>query len=205
MARKKKFLTESEVRRFMKLASMAPVGEDRLHEMHGNFHEQEEEVEDELGLGPPGGPPGEAELDVGLEPEVELGPEDELGVEEPASAVDEEVAAELAQGFADVLQDVLGVEVSVEGEAGAEEEVGLEPEAELEPEPELEPPPGGEELGGLEPEEEELPGSRSLYENEEALVKEVAKRVAARLAKENKKAKTIDELTERIFARLTKK
>ena len=201
MARKKKLLTESEVRRFMKLASMAPVGEDRLHEMHGNFHEQEEEVEDELGLGPP----GEAELDVGLEPEVELGPVDELGVEEPASAVDEEVAAELAQGFADVLQDVLGVEVSVEGEAGAEEEVGLEPEAELEPEPELEPPPGGEELGGLEPEEEELPPGNSLYENEDALVREVAKRVAARLTKENKKAKTIDDLTERIFARLTKK
>ena len=38
MARKKKLLTESEVRRFMKLASMGPVGEDRLQEMHGNFH-----------------------------------------------------------------------------------------------------------------------------------------------------------------------
>ena len=57
----------------------------------------------------------------------------------------------------------------------------------------------------LEPEEEELPTDRDLYENEDALVKEVAKRVAARLTKENKKAKTIDDLTERIFARLTKK
>ena len=36
MARKKEILTESEIRRFMKLASMAPVGENRLHEMYGD-------------------------------------------------------------------------------------------------------------------------------------------------------------------------
>ena len=186
MARKKKLLTESEVRRFMTLASMAPVGDGRLHELYGDsVLEQGEE-------------PEELEPEVGLEPEAELEPE------EAGSPVDEEVAAELAQGIADVMRDVLGVEVSVEG--GEEEELG-EPEMEMEPEPEadLEPPPGGEELGGLEPEEEELPPGNSLYENEDALVKEVAKRVAARLTKENKKAKTIDDLTERIFARLTKK
>jgi len=205
MARKKEILTESEIRRFMKLASMAPVGENRLHEMYGDpVYEQEEEGE--LDLGPPGadvGVPGEEEVELGAEDELGPEVEDELDVEEPSAAVDEEVAAELAQGIADVMRDVLGVEVSVEG---GEEEVGLEPD-ELEPEPEadLEPPPGGEELGGLEPEEEELPAGRDLYENEDALVKEVAKRVAARLTKENKKAKTIDDLTERIFARLTKK
>ena len=44
MARKKEILTESEIRRFMKLASMAPVGENRLHEMYGDpVYEQEEE------------------------------------------------------------------------------------------------------------------------------------------------------------------
>ena len=191
MARKKKLLTESEVRRFMTLASMAPVGDGRLHELYGDsVLEQGEE-------------PEELEPEVGLEPEAELEPE------EAGSPVDEEVAAELAQGIADVMRDVLGVEVSVEG--GEEEELG-EPEMEMEPEmepglePEEEAPLGGDELGA---EEEELglpPGNTAtMYENEDALVKEVAKRVAARLTRENKKAKTIDDLTERIFTRLTKK
>ena len=209
MARKKKLLTESEVRRFMTLASMAPVGEARMSEVYGNsVLEREEE----------GWPPEEPEGPEGLEPEEEPGLEmapDEL--EEPVElepememepAVDEEVAAELAQGIADVMRDVLGVEVSVEGgeEPGELEEPGepgeLEEPVGLEPE---EPPPGGD-LGGLEPGEEELAGGRDMrYENEDALVNEVAKRVAARLARENKKTKTIDDLTERIFARLTKK
>ena len=203
MARKKEILTESEIRRFMKLASMAPVGENRLHEMYGDpVHEQEEE---EIGGPLDVGMPGEEEVELGAEDALGAEVEDELDVEEPGSAVDEEVAAELAQGFADVMQDVLGVEVSVEGDAGAEDELGVEDELGAEVEDELEPPPGGEELGGLEPEEEELPAGRDLYENEDDLVNEVSKRVAARLAKENKKAKTIDDLTERIFARLTKK
>ena len=203
MARKKKLLTESEVRRFMTLASMAPVGDGRLHELYGDSvleqGEEPEELEPEVGLEPE----PELEPEVGLEPVAELEPE------EAGSPVDEEVAAELAQGIADVMRDVLGVEVSVEG--GEEEELG-EPEMEMEPEmepglePEEEAPLGGDELGA---EEEELglpPGNTAtMYENEDALVKEVAKRVAARLTRENKKAKTIDDLTERIFARLTKK
>ena len=199
MARKKEILTESEIRRFMKLASMAPVGDSRLHEMYGDpvFEQEDEELDVEAA------PEPELEPEPGLEPEVEL------DAEEAGPPVDEEVATELAQGIADVMRDVLGVEVSVEG--GEEEELG-EPEMEMEPEmapglePEEEAPLGGDELGA---EEEELglpPGNTAIrYENEDALVNEVAKRVAARLAKENKKAKTIDDLTERIFARLTKK
>ena len=205
MARKKEILTESEIRRFMILARMAPVGDGRLQEMYDNPVFEQEEEEEVVGV------PGEEEVD--LAPDAmgapdELGPglEDELDVEEPASAVDEEVASELAQGFADVMQDVLGVEVSVEGEVGAEEEeVPLEGGDELDVDAAEEMPPEVAGLGEPEPEEEEeLPGNR-MYENEDALVNEVAKRVAARLTKENKKAKTIDELTERIFARLTKK
>jgi len=205
MARKKEILTESEIRRFMKLASMAPVGDSRLQEMYGD---PVLEVEDEepMDMSPdmsmdelPGDP--EMEMDVEVDPEMDM--------EVEASPVDEEVAAELAQGIADVMRDVLGVEVSVEGgeEEMPEMEPEMEPEMDLEPEEEA--PMGGDAPGALEDEE---PGSRPgnttmspVYENEDALVNEVAKRVAARLAKENKKAKTIDDLTERIFARLTKK
>jgi len=54
-------------------------------------------------------------------------------------------------------------------------------------------------------EEEELPGGRDLYENEDDLVNEVARRVAARLVKEKKTNDLSTQLAERIFNRITAK
>ena len=57
----------------------------------------------------------------------------------------------------------------------------------------------------LDDEEEELPGMRDgVYENQEDLVNEVAKRVAARLHAKNNQANMVDALAERIMKRLTK-
>ena len=92
--------------------------------------------------------------------------------------------------------------MSVEGDAEeGGEELGM---PEDEPAPEM--PPGPEDAGepagmGMEGDpEEELPGL-----SEAEIVSVVAKRVAERLVKENKKSEMIDDLTERIFARLTQK
>ena len=205
MARKK-LLTEGEIRQFMKLANLRPVGRTRLNEFAPDLGPEEEE-----GAELPGDE-GPMEMDPEMEelpPEEDLGPpEEEL---DAAPAVDEEVAQELAQGFADVMRDVLGVAVEVEGDAGEE----LEPEEDLELDPEagLEDvaPEGGEEVGGdvggmgMGPPEDELPpGNSAMYENQDQIVAEVAKRVAARLQRENRKAQMVDQLAERIMKRLTK-
>jgi len=194
MARKK-LLTESEIRRFMKLASMSPVGEEKIQEYGMDY-------------------PGlrEDEEEVGLEAEVEEIPGEEMPMDEPMDEpleepMDEPVDVEGAQtvslddfmsAFETALEDVTGETVSTELDLDAEEE---EVEAPLE----------GGDLEGLpaemppEEEVEEFPGGRDMYENQDALVNEVAKRVAARLAKEHKKTEMIDTLTERIFERLTSK
>jgi len=56
----------------------------------------------------------------------------------------------------------------------------------------------------LDDEEDELPGMRDVYENQEDLVNEVAKRVAARLQAQKGQENMVDALAERIMKRLTK-
>jgi hypothetical protein len=203
MARKK-LLTEGEIRQFMKLANLRPVGQHRLDEFAPDMGAEEEEEG-------PGFPGDEGPME--MDPEVEeMPPEEDLGMPEEdldaGPAIDEEVAQELAQGFADVMRDVLGVAVEVEGDAGEE----LEPEPELDPEADpmddaLE---GGEEFGAdaggmaMGGDDDELPPGNTMYENQDQLVAEVAKRVAARLQRENKKTQMVDQLAERIMKRLTK-
>ena len=141
MARKS-LLTESEIRRFMKLAEMRPIGEKKLQEFA--FEEQEELPPPEGGMGPEGDlPPEEGEEELDVEDEPEADPEKEA------------LLADVVQAVA----DVLGVEVDVEGVSAEEEEVELEP-GEIGDVEEL-PPEGGEEmdLGG-----EELPPGNKMYE-----------------------------------------
>ena len=232
MARKT-LLTESELRRFMKLAELRPVADERIQEM-GSYHTPglRDEEEDE-GLENPG--------DLNLEEadeeselhatEDELGHEDHVADEEGAELdmADDELAAddammdepaadpgvdaaleakfaEFMQQVASVAQEVLGIDVDVEGgpedagmDAGmddvemgvvADDPMGGEEElamADVEVSPE-----GGEE-------EEE-----AVVMDDEEMVAEVAKRVAARLQRENKQAQMVDELAERIMNRLTK-
>ena len=206
MARKK-LLTESEIRRFMKLATIGTVGDDRIEKYSLTEQDELEDVEADFTAGPQGADLG---IDAEVAPDEPL-PEpmpDEMGDEAMEVSPELEAAAtELAQGFAGVIEDILGVEVTVEGEdvPEGEEEVSLDAETSLEG-----PMDDGSEiedvgLGAEEEVEEPLPGSRGMYENQDALVNEIAKRVAARLVKENKRAKMTDELTERIFQRMTQK
>ena len=192
MARKS-LLTESEIRRFMKLASVQPMGDPRMR----NLQEQGEELEMGAEM-----PPG----DVGAEGDlpVEGGEELEMGVEEEPEAEVGDDDAEKEAMLADVVQavaDVLGVDVDVEG-AGEEEEGVPEEELEMDAEVEEPLPGGGEEEFAMGAEEEVPAGMRDMYQ--ERVVNEVARRVAARLARESHRDQMADQLAERILNRLTK-
>ena len=202
MARKK-LLTESEIRRFMKLANMGAVGNSRveglsLQEQPMELGDEEIEMDAEVEMAPD--EPVEDELSMDAEVEDDMGMD--MGGDGLQISLDDFLSA-----FAGALEDATGEEVSIEmGELGAEEEVDLEggeEELDVSAEEDLGEPAGMD----IEAEEEveEMPGNRDLYETKEDLVNAVAKRVASRLVKENKKAEMIDALTERIFQRLTHK
>jgi len=235
MARKT-LLTETEIRRFMKLAQMNPVGTGKLEELA-----MEAEEEDVLDLGPEGG-------EEGIEAEVEL--------EEPEGEVS------LSNDEAEALAAAKPAVDKIAAEVGEPEDMDIEAEVELE-EP-LGGDEGIEGLDFSAEEEEEVPGTRyegrrrrlsedseeqetkhyaededadkrryddmldhvkSLEEHlhalkgdmdydeehieertqrQDAIVKEVSRRVAARLAKENQQEEMVDHLAERIMARLVK-
>ena len=208
MARKT-LLTENELRQFMKLANLTPIGQVKLTELGYND------------LGEEMAPPGELEdyaaddlADDSLEGDEEAAGDEmeadmEMGadMEEPAPAgapgmvaVDDFMAA-----LESALEDVLGEPVSTEmdDELGAEDDMeGDEMDMEMDVEA------GPEELEvTASEEEEELPGMRDgVYEgrSQDDIVNEVARRVAARLQKENNKSAMVDHLAERILKRLTK-
>ena len=206
MAKKegKPLLNEGTIRRFMKLAEIGGLSDNFV----GDIYEQEEE--EEL---PPEGLDAAAEEELPPEP----GMEEEPPLEEPAAEMEpappeggmgedelnqfvEDVIAGVAQAAAD-----LGVDVDVEGAAGRAgeggeeelggEEMGMGEEPPMGEEPGLEAGAEGEELGGEEemgmgeelPEEEEEPLAEVV--DDEAIVNEVAKRVAARLIRASRAAK----------------
>ena len=189
MARKT-LLTEGEIRSFMKLAQLRPLGQETLKE-YTDDEELSEQEEEELGLDPAA--EEDPEMDMGGEEEMEM--DMELGGEQEAGgAMAEDDVEELVQALAATIEDVTGVPVSVEG---GEEEMDMGDEEEMEFDAEEEPEMGmGAEEGG----EEEL-----AMGGEEEMVAEVARRVAARLLKKNQKEDLANKLTERIFNRLTSK
>lgn len=223
MARKT-LLTENELRRFMTLANMRPVGDRRLQEM-GEFSVEEEmagdeEVEDleatfggdEMGGEPDDALALDAEMDVEEEPPV-----DDMALDADAGAEPalEEKFTEFMTQVAAVAQEVLGIDVAVEGdeEAGELDMAPEEDELAVVDDVEMSEPTGEE--GGEELEldadvdvEEEPPGMGGMrYEanaDTDELVAEVARRVASRLQKETRQAEVVDQLAERIMKRLTK-
>ena len=198
MARKT-LLNESELRRFMRLASLRPIGAGKLQEM-GYGHDEEDDLEEQedlemdVELGAPG---GEEELDVDAElggeedlGDEDLGLDDEEGLDDGAGdrsvSVDDFMAA-LEDALEDVLDEPVGVDMDDEEDLGAEDEMGVEDELEMGPE-------GGD---------DEL--QMGAMEDEEEIVAEVARRVAARLQQVKNQENLVNTISERIFQRLTSK
>jgi len=202
MARKN-LLNESEIRRFMKLANLGAIGEGRVLEMSipkpKTMAEQGFGMEDEVDVVDVG---GEDELDMDLDMDVDEVPEevpDEEGEGEMTLSDDEALAI---IDLADRLRDAMGDEVEGEDELDADLDMDLEAGEEEEL--------GGEEMMVAGEEELEEPGNRARYErkgttkrNNENLVNEVARRVAARLAATEKQEQMVEHLAARILNRLT--
>ena len=170
-------LDEAQVRRFMGLANLAPLGEGFLDRYHEDDYTPT--VEGGEGLA------REAEEMPPEEGAEEMPPEEEMPPTEDAAAGATEMAQDVADAVADALTVALGkhgVEVT-SGEAG--DEVALPVDEPALDEPALDEPAGDEGLGD-EPELEELDAAGINIVNDEALVQEVARRVAERLMKESK-------------------
>jgi hypothetical protein len=209
MARKT-LLTEAEIRSFMKLAELRPIGTGRIEELYGD---KGEDFQDEDPAGEAGVVSEEDELERELgATEDELGAEDSLADEEGDEIGDLEAdldaAPEGGAGMVSVddfmgaleaaLEDVLGdeVEVEMDDEEGADDDVEMDMDMEAEP--------GGMELD-MAVDAEDDAGERDPLMEEEDIVNEVARRVAARLQQENNKSQMVDQLAERILNRLTSK
>ena len=200
MARKT-LLTEAELRSFMKLAELRPLSDSRVQEIYGDDDDRE-----------PKGPNGES-LEEEVPPmadEPEMGMEDpEMGMEDPEMdmGADMESGAKMVpiddfmSALETALEDILGEPVSTEIDDEMADEDALEDEEALDVAAEVEPEMGPE----MAPDdEEEVPGMRDgVYENQEELVNEVARRVAKRLQSLDKKANVVDTLAEKIMQRLT--
>ena len=208
MARKT-LLNESEIRRFMKLANMKPVGEQRLAEMGGYMsakrddedeepgmrdemmEQEEEEMDMEMDMDKPAEDPmDEPEMDMDMgEPEMDMG----------AGAGAQINLDDFLSALESALEDVTGEEVSTDMDMEADEG-GDDEAADMEMDMDMDAPEGDMEMDmGMDDEE---PGMRDMME---ARVNRIAARVAKRLMAENKKASNIDALTERIFNRLAGK
>lgn len=194
---RKTLLTEAEVRQFLKLANIGPVGDAKLTEMYGIEEEEEDVPMDDMDAA--ADDIGDAEMDMG---DAEMDMDDaEMDMDDAGDAGGQMVSVDdFLSALEGALEDVLGDEVTVDSDEGPEGADDLAPEDE-------------EELGDMamdmaadeeEPMDEDPPGMR--YENvEEDVVNEVARRVAARLQAKENKANMIDNLAERIMNRMTSK
>ena len=214
----KTILTESEIRRFLKLADLKTVGNNRLEEMGYGAYTEDEEALEEIA------PPHELEMDADddLEDDTLQGDEEAMADEEEADLelgaddLDGEDAEEGPVDAESLVLDLLGriedwaeengVAMDVEGGdegdlEGGDEVVAIDGmDMDIEPDPE-----GGEalEIG----DEDAIVANRDVsmaYEGKEDVVAEVARRVVARLTKQKHNEEIANQLAERILNRLTK-
>ena len=195
---RKTLLTETEVRQFLKLANIGPVGDVKIEELYGEVPgARDEEGPDDMGADV------EMGLDLGAEeeadelepdemdPDAELDVDDGVGAAEPGMVSVEDFMSALENALEDVLNDDVAVEM--------DDEEALDDEEAFDDEDALGGPPEDLDAAdpGLPPDEEE-----PMMED---VVQEVAKRVAARLQQKQDKENMADALAERIMKRLTSK
>ena len=195
----KERLSESVIRRFMKLAGTSPLSSEFLKEGGMSYARDDEEGE-ELAAEEPAEElaaeePVEDAADLALEPE----PVEAEGAEEDLR----DILAKEIEDMLGRLEDQGVIEIT--GEADVEEPAAEEPP--MEELPAEEPAEGEEELPAEEPVEGEEEVELALQEanidyiDDEAIANKLLKRVAARLYKENK----IDRLAARIANKLSEK
>tara|TARA_R110002153_G_scaffold12631_3_gene47194 strand:- start:1528 stop:2181 length:654 start_codon:yes stop_codon:yes gene_type:complete len=214
MARKT-LLTEGEIRQFIKLANLTNVSDHKIQEMYGGDAYGRDE-EDMMEPGPEQGP---EELDMAVadaddelaSDEMEMGAEDEM--EGGSADLDVSEREALMADVVAAVAQALGIEDRVDVASSEDDgddmgmddmgmdDMGMDDDGmgSLE-EPDLGAPEGGDEESLADEEEEDEEGALSQSD----IVAEVARRVATRLKKENKREVMVDTLAERIMQRLSK-
>ena len=237
MARKT-LLTEAELRSFMKLAELTPLGADKIAEIYG-AEEDLEEGEDKEPVrkrkkeeddDPPGkkakppkvptpvreaddddddDPPGmygkrsmEEEMDMDIETDKDgddaAGDMDmkmDMDMDAPAAGGDSKMVSidDFMGALEDALEQVLGDDVEVEMDD--EEDDAMDAMDGMD----------SDDDAGMDDDPAGMAGPRGGMMEQEDIVNEVARRVAARLQDKKNKAEMVDQLAERILNRLTSK
>ena len=204
MARKT-LLTEAELRSFMKLAELRPIGDDKIREMYGQDEddamEEGENVQDDDPAGEAGVTSEEMDMDMGDDdddaPEMDM--DMDMKMDAPAGGAKMVSIDDFMGALESALEDVLDDEVEVDMDDDAEMDMDREDE------------PGGMEMDAAVDAMDDGDDDPMMEEehdddiNEEEVVNEIARRVAERLQAKNENAEMIDQLAERILNRLTSK
>jgi len=209
MARKT-LLTEAQVRQFMTLAHVPAIGSNRLQEM-GYGMTEEDPIEDEEG---PDDPSMDADAAFPPEdeaaPEMDAAPEDDMGDMGDVEMGDS-VPVDKEDKFSDLVQqlaDLVGIEVDLTTGDDLGAEMAPEDGLEVDTDDDLDMPPEDAAMApddlGMDSEEEEEDIMPMQERTQDALVKEVARRVAKRISNSQKKDVMVDQIAERILKRLTK-
>jgi hypothetical protein len=195
MARKK-LLSEGEIRQFMKLANLRPIGQERLSEMGGGYGSAKmsgarDEEDDMMGDEPALEMDAEVEVDADEMDDTEdmddaMDDMDDDALEmEPAGEEDPKELVMTATDALEKLANMAGVDMEVQDESEEMETAEVPPMMEADDETE------------------------TAAFNTDDIVAEVTKRVAARLQSEQqaaeRKEQIADQLAERIMKRLTNK
>jgi hypothetical protein len=193
MARKK-LLSEGEIRQFMKLANLRPIGQERLSEMGGGYGSAKmsgarDEEDDMMGDEPALEMDAEVEVDADEMDDTEdmddaMDDMDDDALEmEPAGEEDPKELVMTATDALEKLANMAGVDMEVQDESEEMETAEVPPMMEADDETE------------------------TAAFNTDDIVAEVTKRVAARLQSEQqaaeRKEQIADQLAERIMKRLT--
>mgnify|MGYP001275130026 CR=1 FL=1 len=209
MARKT-LLTEAELRSFMKLAELRPIGDDRIKEMYGRGDEDDameegENVQDDDPAGEAGVTSEEMDMDMDMggddddAPEMDMDMDMDMKMDAPAGGAKMVSIDDFMGALESALEDVLDDEVEVDMDDDAEMDMDREDE------------PGGMEMGAAADAMDDGDDDPMMEDdhdddmNEEEVVNEIARRVAERLQAKNNKTEMIDQLAERILNRLTSK
>ena len=189
MARKK-LLSEGEIRQFMKLANLRPIGQERLSEM-GDYAGARDEEDDMMGDEPALEMDAEVEVDADEIDDTEdmddaMDDMDDDALEmEPAGEEDPKELVMTATDALEKLANMAGVDMEVQDESEEMEMAEVPPMMEADDETE------------------------TAAFNTDDIVAEVTQRVAARLQSEQqaaeRKEQIADQLAERIMKRLTNK
>ena len=194
MARKT-LLTESEIRSFLKLADLKHIGDDRIHEMYGMEKPgMRDEEEDDMKKEEEDPMADMADMDADMG-DMDAGMDD-MDADMGAPAAAGMISVEDFMGALEAaLEDVTGqpVETEVDMEDDAMDDDGMDDDM-----------PGMDDaMPGMD-DDDDMDAPAPMMEEEE-VVNEVARRVAARLQAKDNKAEMVDQLAERILSRLTSK